>query len=209
MLESTSQDVVAAESVPIGMVPPIAHLGQDSPSITHTAVGDVTDSRKTQSSPPGKGIPSSDSREPPTSAASEIRVASPKEATVRVQTSLDDVSPPVVGSHVGDSDSATSDEPSSPLVRKTSRRLKTPGAGPPASKPPKAGTRVRSMGSIIDDTEAKGIPHRRERPEDAIRKSYANSGLDASRLISTHEPHTTHPLALCIGFYREVLIRTD
>ncbi|KAK1043524.1 hypothetical protein LTR74_018410, partial [Friedmanniomyces endolithicus] len=133
------------------------------------------------------------------SAASKIRVASPKEATVTVQTRLDDVSPPIVGSHVGDIDSATSDEPSSPLVHKTSGRLRTPGAGPPAAKPPKVGTRVRSMGSIFDDTGAKGIPHRRERPEDIIRKSYVKSGLDASRLIITHEPHTTHPLALYMG----------
>ncbi|KAK0972238.1 hypothetical protein LTR54_017622 [Friedmanniomyces endolithicus] len=51
----------------------------------------------------------------------------------------------------------------------------------------------------MDDTGAKGIPHRRERPENTIRKSYAKSGLDASRLIITHEPHTTHPLALYMG----------
>ncbi|KAK0248370.1 hypothetical protein LTS09_016488 [Friedmanniomyces endolithicus] len=217
MLGSTSQDTVAAESVPIDMLPPIAHSGDGPPTVTTplspTSHGRAisspelplggtpvqTESRKTQFSPPDKGVSLPGLREPPSSAASEIRVASPIEATVTVQTRLDDVSPPIVGSHVGDSDSASCDELSSPLVHKTSRRLKTPKAGPPASKPPKAGTRERPMGSMIDDTGAKGIPHRRERPEDTIRTSYAKFGLDASRLIITHEPHTTHPLALYMG----------
>ncbi|KAK3076085.1 hypothetical protein LTR53_000025 [Teratosphaeriaceae sp. CCFEE 6253] len=213
MLESTSQDVVAAESVPLGMLPPIPQLGEYSPSVTtplsamshgraisspELPLGGPTtqtDSRKTQCSPPGEGVVSPGLRESPSSATSEIR----KKATVTVQTSPDDVSPPIVGSHVGDSESASGDEPSSPLVYKTSRRLKAPGAGAPASQSSKARTRMRPMGSTIHDTRAKGIPPRKERPEDTIRKSYTKFGLDASRLIITHEPHAMHPLALYMG----------
>ncbi|KAK0885933.1 hypothetical protein LTR02_018229, partial [Friedmanniomyces endolithicus] len=108
MLESTSQDTVAAESVPIDMLPPIAHSGDGPPTVTTplspTSHGRAisspelplggtpvqTESRKTQFSPPDKGVSLPGLREPPSSAASEIRVASPIEATVTVQTRLDD-----------------------------------------------------------------------------------------------------------------------
>ncbi|KAK0900571.1 hypothetical protein LTR02_009115 [Friedmanniomyces endolithicus] len=100
---------------------------------------------------------------------------------------------------MGDSDSASGDEPSSPLMYKTSRRLETPGAGAPVSKPPKARTRMRPMVSAINDTEAKSTSRRKERPEDTIRKSYKKCGLEASQVMITHEPHTMHPLALYMG----------
>ncbi|KAK1044522.1 hypothetical protein LTR74_018285 [Friedmanniomyces endolithicus] len=184
MLESTSQDVVAAESVSLGSPSVTTPLSATSHgraiSSSELPLGGPTvqtESRKTQSSPPGEGVVSPGLQESRSSAAPEIRVASPNEATVTVQTRLDD----------------------SPLVHKTSRRPKTPGADAPASKPFKARSCVRPMGSMIDDTGAKGIAHRRERPEDTIRKSYAKVGLDASQLIITDEPHTTHPSALDMG----------
>ncbi|KAK1036401.1 hypothetical protein LTR74_018854 [Friedmanniomyces endolithicus] len=54
-------------------------------------------------------------------------------------------------------------------------------------------------GVMIDDSGAKGTSFRREGPEDIIRKSYTKFGLDASRLTSTHEPHTINPSALYMG----------
>ncbi|KAK1810772.1 hypothetical protein LTR12_014856 [Friedmanniomyces endolithicus] len=215
--DSTSQDVVAPESVPFGMSSPISHLGEDPPRVTpplsatshggaisspELPLGGPTtqaESRKAQFSPPSEGVVSPGLRESHSPAASQSEVASPKEATVMGQTRLDDVSSPILGSQVGDSDSASGDEPSSPLMHKTSRRLKTSGAGAPASKSSKARTRMRPIGSMIDDSGAKGTSQRRERPEDTIRKSYTKFGLDASRLIITHEPHTIHPLALYMG----------
>ncbi|KAK0860370.1 hypothetical protein LTR87_017324 [Friedmanniomyces endolithicus] len=72
-------------------------------------------------------------------------------------------------------------------------------AGAPASTSSRTRTHVRPMGSMIDDSEVKGSSQSRERPEDTIRTSYLKFGLDASRLIITHEPHTIHPLALYMG----------
>ncbi|KAK1807246.1 hypothetical protein LTR12_018410, partial [Friedmanniomyces endolithicus] len=157
------------------------------------------ESRKAHTSPPNGGVLSPGLRDLASSAAWQIVNASPKEAITIGQTCLDDWSSAIMGSHVGDSDSTSGDEPSSPSMHKTNRRLKMPGAGTHVSKHSKARTTLRPMVSAIDDTEAKSTFRRKERPEDTIRESYKKRGLEASRLIITHEPHTMHPLALYMG----------
>ncbi|KAK1809432.1 hypothetical protein LTR12_016212 [Friedmanniomyces endolithicus] len=218
IVESTLQDVMAAESVPLGIPAPISHLREDSPRITtplsatshgravsrpELSLGGLAaaqaESRKAPFSPPDEGVVSPGLRESASSAASQIVIASPKQATAIGQTRLDDGSSPIMGSHVGDSDSAGGDEPSSPSMHKTNRRLKMPGTGTHVSKHSKARTPMRPMVSAIDDTEAKSTLRRKERPEDTIRKSYKKRGLEASRLIITHDSQTMHPLALYMG----------
>ncbi|KAK3614094.1 hypothetical protein LTR56_027485 [Elasticomyces elasticus] len=104
-----------------------------------------------------------------------------------------------MGSREGDSHSASDEESPSPLMRKTDRHLGTSGARASAPETSKVRTRGRPMGSTINEPADEGTLRRRQRPEDTIRNSYKKFGLDASRLIITHEPHTVHPLALYLS----------
>ncbi|KAK5703539.1 hypothetical protein LTR17_022018 [Elasticomyces elasticus] len=101
-----------------------------------------------------------------------------------------------MGSRGGDSHSASDEESPSPLMCKTDRHLETSGARASAPESSKVRTRGQPIGSTVDDPVDWGTLRRRQRPEDTIWNSYTKFGLDASRLIITHEPHTVHPLAL-------------
>ncbi|KAK0767655.1 hypothetical protein LTR59_018234, partial [Friedmanniomyces endolithicus] len=125
--------------------------------------------------------------------------ATEEEVTTFNHANFSNAAPQAPSSVEGDSDSASEDEFSSPLIRKTARRGKATDRSTPVSKFNRTRDRSPSRGHVLRSTSAKGIAGTRSRPEDAIRSSYATFGLDSSQLIITYELQSIHPLALYMG----------